>query len=438
MPKSYRNVEVFATGHHHGRDWTLADLQQAVTNWNALRTIKNADGSPLLDPPLWVGHEELPELNDRTDLPRFGGVNALAIGPKRPDGETPLVAGFNDVHPELSSWIDQGKITDISAEFYEDFVDEKGKHWGIVLRRVCCLGATPPAVKSLNTFRDQRPTHAFASKQKTFTIRTVFKFADAPGGSTMDRKQVDEMLAGIIAQQNLPLTKEFIAGLDDDQAAQLLKDLTGGGNPPPDPNAPPAGFADDAAKAKAAADKAAADAAAQSQLTPAALTVKFQDMMKRQLAELVTPLKQELTQTKRELAAVRQQTSDTLREEKSRKVHAFMDRMVDDGKGNCKVLPADRDRLTAQLMRADTVNKVVKFGDGDKAETLTELDAQMRTIEALPVIKKFGDKMPVDAVRKTAYDDARKGVVQKIEAERSKQGKTLEQRLGMRPLAGMV
>ena len=419
MANSYRNIEIFATGHHHGRDWTDSDLQQAVENWQRLRTIKNADGKPLLDPPLWLGHEEAPELNERTDLPRFGDVDNLRLS-KRPDGTTAITADLLNVHADLASWIDAGKIKDISAEFYEDWQDEQGRNHGIVLRRVAALGATPPQVRSLN---------AFADGQRVFTIKRPFKFADSAstGSPAMDRDGMLEMLKGLASGIGAEFTPEFLDSLSDEQLGMLIKSLA-----PKTPETPEEVPAD-----TALADAGAATAPAPA-TPPSAVTVKFADAVRKQLAALVTPLKAQLGTLSKELEAARKQTADTLREEKSRKVHAFMDRMLNDGTGNCRVRPADRERLTAQLMRADAVNKVVKFGDGDKAETLTELDAQMRTIESGPIILKFGDKMPLSPEAANRFLEARQRVKARVEAARSSTGKTLEERLGISRPRGMV
>jgi len=131
-------VEIFAAGTHGGREYTEEDLDVVIRNFAELST----GDSPVLQPPVVLGHEEDQSLLARSDLPAAGWVKRLYR-----DGPL-LRADLGEVPEEIARLIDQRAYRKVSAELYDDFTHD-GKRFGPVLRRVALLGGSVPAIKSL-------------------------------------------------------------------------------------------------------------------------------------------------------------------------------------------------------------------------------------------------------------------------------------------------
>ncbi len=375
------DVEIFATGNYRGRDWTLADLQTIHRNWLKFGVPVKPAAEPYMRNPVVLGHEEDQDALKRTDLPGLGWVDNVRLKPIG-QNDAKLVADFEDVDPELAKWIDEGKIRETSAEFFDDFADDQGNHHGLALRRVAVLGGELPQVKRLNSL--PKSVAKFSDRnQRTVRVRRVFKFSEGTG---MNRDQMMELVKG----SGLPFTPEFLDSLSDEQLAGLIQCLAPKTPDSSDPAAAPAPDANKMADGTPATAPAAPAAPAGSvpASQPSQIVLKYSDA---QLATIVSrEVAKALAPVQGKLKAIDQQTSKRLNDEKSGRIKTVCDKAVKEG----RMLPANRPVIEARLMRADAVNCVHKFADGKEA--VTEFDAQLAEIEAAPVIHKFGEKMPED------------------------------------------
>lgn len=134
-----KGVEIFAAGRYRDKHYTIRDLDAMVRNFILL----GPRGKKLLQPPNVIGHEDDQEFLDRTDLPAAGW-------PKRVWRKgSKLFADFGEMPAEVAHAINTRAYRKVSAEIYDDFVDDQGNHYGKALRRVAILGAEIPQVKSL-------------------------------------------------------------------------------------------------------------------------------------------------------------------------------------------------------------------------------------------------------------------------------------------------
>jgi hypothetical protein len=132
-------VEVFKAGRYRGKRYSLRDLDDIIRNFDEL----GPAGLDLLQPPAVLGHEERQEFLERTDLPAAGWVKRLWR-----DGPT-LMADIGGVPNDIADAIDRRLYRKVSAEIYDDFLDDDGVGHGKALRRIGILGGEIPQVKSL-------------------------------------------------------------------------------------------------------------------------------------------------------------------------------------------------------------------------------------------------------------------------------------------------
>jgi hypothetical protein len=135
-----KGVEIFATGTHRGRTFTKADLVTIAKNFVELKSS--------LKPPMVLGHDEKQEILDNSGLPSLGWATAVAVKDSG-NGSAVLTADFDEVPDLARDAIKLGRYKRISSELYENFTDQKGRDFGLVLRRVALLGAAIPEVKTL-------------------------------------------------------------------------------------------------------------------------------------------------------------------------------------------------------------------------------------------------------------------------------------------------
>jgi len=188
------DVETFAVGTYPGDRagevwaYTARDLAEILANLRRLST----GPQPLHKIPVVVTHAGSAAL---------GWVTAgrLAAGVLKTD--------WGQVHPQLVRAIQEGRYKKVSAEIRPDFVDRAGRHYGQYLYRVAVLGADVPRVKGLEDI----PTFADREGRGRRIARALnFK------GAVMDRQQMEEMAKGF------GYSDDFIKMLDDKQLGALL------------------------------------------------------------------------------------------------------------------------------------------------------------------------------------------------------------------------
>lgn len=130
MPDTYDipDVEIFATGKHHGIEFTDADVQRMVADTNA---------QVGREPFVGVGHDREP------DAARVGTLaNLRAVGGK-------ILADFMNVPQKIVDAIKAGSLPKRSVELCRDFKDKEGSIFPWIIDAVALIGAGHPEVKDL-------------------------------------------------------------------------------------------------------------------------------------------------------------------------------------------------------------------------------------------------------------------------------------------------
>jgi hypothetical protein len=130
-----QDIEVFATGKWKGEEYTEADLDNMVHNFDLLGHKYKA--------PLKLGHDEKQKLAQADGYPAIGWVKGL----KRSGNK--LLATFSSVPKKIKQLIDRKAYGRFSSEILWNF-NFSGNVHKRVLRGVALLGADMPAVTSIN------------------------------------------------------------------------------------------------------------------------------------------------------------------------------------------------------------------------------------------------------------------------------------------------
>ena len=138
MTYSCDNVEIFAAGTHRGKEYTVADLDRMVANFEKFST----GAAPLLAPPAVLGHEEDQTLLENSGLPAAGWITKLWR-----EGDK-LKGKVSRIPEKVAKLINQHSYRKVSAEIYDE-PPEGIPGQGMMLRRLALLGAEIPQVKSL-------------------------------------------------------------------------------------------------------------------------------------------------------------------------------------------------------------------------------------------------------------------------------------------------
>lgn len=226
MPgETLHNVELFASGEYRGKPYTPADIEEIFRNCHRL----GPKGRGLLDPPAVRGHEEDSAAPERTDIPADGWVDPTSVrldwktNPRTRGRQRVILGTITDVPADMARLIRERRYRKLSAEIYDDFADDDGTRYGKALRRVAYLGGEVPQVKGLADLpMPQKFGESF--------VRLVPGIAVKTGSGTwvchsevyaMDRAQ---MIAAI--QAAMPgLMPATLQDMSDDKLADLAKNL---------------------------------------------------------------------------------------------------------------------------------------------------------------------------------------------------------------------
>src|ERR1043165_4095989 len=414
-----------------------------------------------------LGHDEEQELLQRSDLPAAGWVKHIYR-----DGAK-LKADFAEVPDVFCDLLKRKAYRKMSAEIYTDFEDQ-GVPYGLVLRRVAFLGAEIPQVKSLadtppaadgeikgaeifatgnhrgrlwtaedldqivQNFERLSAAHVRYGEAR-FSSIYVFNEVDRPATVTPPRKRQKakefsaKVKAGLklFADQGMPdAAAPPPAGVTPDDMKAMLSELGF------DPNiidsmtpeqmaeairvcrsqATPqqgAAMADASAAPAPTATPPLASASAPApaptppphnpipSTNPSQVTIKYgeREVQLNEFVEMmVKPIQDRL---------VSAETSVTkfMESQKKASIDAKLDVHLKEG----KVLPAMIDGgLRERLYRA---NAIAKFADGD-----TELDKQLKELDALPVLVSFAERLKAGKKGTAGNDSGKDPETEQVEA----------------------
>ena len=195
--------EIFAVGKWNGMEFSEADLDDIVLNFNNLKDVHRV--------PLKFGHNDEQPMTD--GQPAIGWVSRVFREGKK------LYADFVDMPRTLMEAVKNKLYRTVSVELLFD-VDHKGNKFGHVLDAVALLGADHPAVNTLadldallatrTSFAGGRRLcfETVAGKKRTVCDAYRSKSIDREDFS-MDEKQLKQFVSDAIAEKVGPLEKDL-------------------------------------------------------------------------------------------------------------------------------------------------------------------------------------------------------------------------------------
>jgi hypothetical protein len=331
--KSLKGVEIFRAGTYRGEPFTIADLDDIVTNFKRFQAPSAA--TRLQRAPVVVGHEEKDLVNSA--VAKRGDVVELWR-----DGDL-LKTNADDIDEGLAAAVEAGNYDDVSAEIYDRPPEGCREHGakGKMLRRVAILGGEIPHLKGLNPAGLRAKLAAATFGEPKVRIHRIRRF------DTTTR-----------ADTGYQVFSEDVAMTREEQIAKLIA----------------AGWEAEVVNSFSDTQLAAACNFKPKGETQGAVTFSESDISKiaEQVATTIAPALNK--QIAEKIAA-------NTTELKRQRVDVFCETELRAG----RIDPADMDvtqppTLAQRLLELDDTAKVHKFTEGGTTRELTQLDAEMRAI----------------------------------------------------------
>ncbi len=459
-----RGAEIFTTGIHRGKEYTTADLDAMVENFNAYCS----GPKPLMHVPAVLGHEEDQAFLERSDLPAAGWVSHLYR-----EGNS-LYADFAEVAPQVANLVKAHRYRTVSSEIY-DSPPEGIPGNGKLLRRVAFLGADQPQIKAISDI----PMPESHREQFASWRAVVLKFREAKphkGGWVTCFAEVqpmdhDAMVQALTAKGMDP---QIVGQLGDDEMAEMLRVMDAGEQPPapmddtmtPPPAPPepapmdetPAQFDDEdddsddpgsmegaqrmGERAMKYLDRYGAGGAgcapgampprAMGDMTPAPSTGPAPQpgslpgvgatpigIPGHQHPKQVTmKYAEQMKAFERQMATLQKFQEDTLAAQKKARVQAELDALVQSG----QVLPAQRQAGLDDVLYALPTDTLMKFSEVKSGKTVvverSPFDQMLAVLKGGPILVRFGERVKSQAAVKVAAgstaDDAEVAKVERF------------------------
>ncbi|WP_430434797.1 hypothetical protein [Methyloversatilis sp.] len=327
--------EIFKAGKQTASNGTTLNFSE-----DDLRAAVEAYDPQLHEAPITIGHPA-------DNLPAYGWIASLQYD----DGR--IVADPDQVEAQFEEMVGAGRFKKRSASFYTPDSPHNPTPGSYYLRHVAFLGAQPPAVKGL------KPVE-FADDDGAITI----DFADAPAWPVARLfRSLRDWLIG----------KEGIEEADKVVPEYLVEDLQRAHLTPATPDAAPAiSYEED--DMKLTPEQIAAIQAENEALKGRVTTLEGENTtLKTQAADFS---EREKSLTEREAAAARTA------------VEARVDALIKDG----RVLPAKRKAVVNFAMGLADKDASFDFGEGDKAEKVTQREAYLRDVAAGPKVVEYQER----------------------------------------------
>jgi hypothetical protein len=181
MPKSLRNVEIFAVGRWKGNKAitvTSEDLDEMVRSFTDLSS-KVSGYKPFLK----LGHQDQQKyFGQKTGAPNLGFVERIWR-----DGNK-IIADFSNIPDDLLALIEQRRYNSVSIEMYPS-VEHEGQTFKNVLTAVALLGAELPAVKGLRDLAES----LFSDDPMVFGDGAITFQQEPEAMSTYTQEQLDRL-----------------------------------------------------------------------------------------------------------------------------------------------------------------------------------------------------------------------------------------------------
>lgn len=334
-----RQFQIFKPGRHTASSGTTLDFTE-----DQLRAAVAAYDPELHEAPIVVGHP-------RDNGPAYGWVKSLSFA----DGV--IEAEPQQIDPEFAEMVSAGRFKKRSASWYLPDSPNNPKPGTLYLRHVGFLGAQPPAVKGLKEvqFSEEDGVVEFSE-----TGRWAFR-------------NIADMMRNL---REWLIADKGIEAADKVVPAYAIENVTAAADERDESEATPAGLMPGFSEGDPMTIE-------QLQAQVAALTAERDALKATQLPADFA--EREATLAARE-AAVAQAEAAAARAG----VEARVDAAVKDG----RLLPAQRKGAVDFAMSLAAAEAVIDFGEGDKAEKLTQREAYLRQIEAAPKAVDYTERAP--------------------------------------------
>jgi hypothetical protein len=331
--------QIFKPGRHTSSSGQVIEFTEDM-----LREAIAAYSPDLHEAPIVVGHP-------RDNGPAYGWVKALSF-----DESGAIVADPQQVDANFDEMVEAGRFKKRSASWYLPDSPTNPKPGTLYLRHVGFLGAQPPAVKGLKEVQ-------FSEDEG------IVEFMDTP--------YVMRVVAGAFRR----LREWIIADKGLEAADNVLPDYVVAGieaeanEPDPQPSAAMPAYSEEdpmqieALQAQVATLTAERDAAL-ANAKPADFAEREATLQAREAAVAAAE-------------ATAQRTA----------VEGRIDAAIKAG----RLLPAQRKQVVEFAMGLAAMEATVDFGEGDKAEKLTQREAYLRQVEAAPKAVEYGELAPAGA-----------------------------------------
>jgi hypothetical protein len=333
--------QIFKPGKH-----TAASGQVIEFTEDMLRAAVEAYDPTLHEAPIVVGHP-------RANGPAYGWIKSLSF-----DEAGAIVADTQQVEAEFSEMVAAGRFKKRSASWYLPDAPNNPKPGALYLRHVGFLGAQPPAIKGLKEVE-------FGEAEQG-----VVEFSE--GGRWAFSNLADvlrNLREWLIADKGMEAADKVVPAYAIDSVNQAASERD-----------------DDESKPAVMAAYSEGETMTIEELKAqvAALT-KERDALKAKEADFG----EQDTALKAREAAVATAEAQIARAA----VEARVDAAVKAG----RLLPAQRAGSVNFAMSLGAGEAVVEFGEGDKAEKLTQREAYLRQVEAAPVLVNYSELAPAAA-----------------------------------------
>ncbi len=335
-----KRFQIFKPGRHTASSGTTLDFGE-----DQLRAAVEAYDPALHEAPIVVGHP-------RDNGPAYGWIKALSFA----DGA--IEAEPQQIDPEFAEMVSAGRFKKRSASWYLPDSPNNPKPGTLYLRHVGFLGAQPPAVKGLKEvqFSEEDGVIEF-SENGRWAFRNI---AD----------MMRNLREWLIADKGIEAADKVVPAyaIDTVSAAADERD--------DEINATPAGML----PAFSEGDPMTIE---ELQAQVAALTAE-RDALK------ATQLPADFAEREAGLAAREAAVAQAEAAAARAGVEARVDAAVKEG----RLLPAQRKHAVDFAMSLAAGEAVIDFGEGDKAEKLTQREAYLRQIEGAPKAVEYGERAP--------------------------------------------
>lgn len=337
--------EIVKPGKHTASNGAVVDFSE-----NVLKGAVAAYDPKLSPAPIVVGHP-------KDNGPAYGWVGALEFNE---DGN--LVAKPDQLDPQFSELVKQGRFRTRSASWYLPDSPANPKPGTLYLRHVGFLGAQPPAIKGLKdvSFSEAEGVVEFAETSPYIwsSIAGVFRslrdyFLAEKGVEVADKMISNYLISDIENEARRQMEKPAPAASFNEKTEQSMT--------------PEQIQAMQAENAKLKAD-----------LTAAQANAKPADFAEREAA--IAKREQELSR---------------------KEVEGQVDALIADG----KVTPANKASTVNFAMALDSASATVDFVEGDKVEKLSPRAHYLKQLAAGPKVVEFGERSKPAAGGKDVDED---------------------------------